>query len=58
MKLETVTDAATRWGISPRRVRLLCEQGRVKGAQKLSMGWVVPSDAPKPVVGKSGPKPE
>lgn len=56
MKLETVTDAATRWGISPRRVRVLCEQGRVKGAQKLSMGWVVPSDAPKPTKEKPGPK--
>lgn len=58
MKLETVNDAATRWGISPQRVRLLCSQGRVKGAQKLSMGWVVPSETPKPVEGKSGPKPK
>ena len=31
MKYMTVTEAAQRWGISDRRVRLLCSEGRIDG---------------------------
>ncbi|NLH01641.1 MAG: DNA-binding protein [Clostridiales bacterium] len=34
--------------ISPRRVQVLCEQGRIKGAFRLGWGWAIPKDAEKP----------
>ena len=38
--LITVDEAAKKWGISKRRVQLLCSEGRVDGASKtcFSMG--------------------
>lgn len=36
------------WKISRRRVQVLCEQGRVRGAYKVGAVWVIPKDAEKP----------
>lgn len=43
-----VKQAAERWGISDRRVRLLCEQGKVGGAIKKGRSYQIPADAVKP----------
>ena len=48
----TVREAAQRWGVSERRVRMLCSQGRIPGAHQEGRGWKVPSDAPKPADGR------
>jgi hypothetical protein len=44
--------AALKPPISGRRVRVLCEEGRVKGAKKFGEGirclWMIPKDAPDP----------
>ena len=37
------------WGISSRRVIILCVEGRIKGAQKFSGVWLIPNDTVKPV---------
>ncbi len=42
-------ETAEKWNISRRRVQILCEEGRIKGAFKLSDVWVIPKDAQKPV---------
>ncbi|HZK28373.1 MAG TPA: helix-turn-helix domain-containing protein [Thermoclostridium sp.] len=42
-------EVAQKWNISRRRVQLLCEEGRIEGAFKLSDVWVIPKDAVKPV---------
>ena len=34
MKYIKVSEAAEKWGISARRVRLLCEQGRIAGVER------------------------
>ena len=34
MKYIKVSEAAAKWGISARRVRLLCEQGRIAGVEE------------------------
>ncbi len=47
-----VTDAAEKWGISTRRVRVLCEEGAVPGAVKPQGRWQIPFDAPKPADGR------
>ncbi|MGN0907060.1 MAG: hypothetical protein ACI4NM_07920, partial [Bullifex sp.] len=47
-----VKEAAKKWGISDRRVRILCEQGRIEGAIKLEWSWTIPADTPKPFDGR------
>ena len=44
----TVKEAAKLWGITERRVTVLCKEGRIKGAYKKSRSWVIPIDAEKP----------
>jgi type I restriction-modification system DNA methylase subunit len=48
----SVTDAATKFNISKRRVQLLCEQGRISGANMVGGVWLIPETAPKPVDGR------
>jgi hypothetical protein len=36
------------WGISSRRVSLLCSEGRVAGAEKKGKTWLIPKEAKKP----------
>lgn len=48
MKYIKVSEAATLWGISSRRVRLLCEQGRIAGVIRQGNLYLIPDDAPKP----------
>ena len=48
MDLMTTSEMAKVWGISSRRVALLCSQGRVEGAVKKGKTWLIPSNAQKP----------
>ena len=45
----SVSDAAKKFGVSKRRVQTLCEQGRIKGASRISGVWLIPENAQKPV---------
>lgn len=49
MEYLSAKEVANKWGISSRRVQVLCEEGRIEGAFKLSDVWVIPKDAKKPV---------
>lgn len=49
MEYLKVSEAATKWGISARRVRLLCAQGRVAGVVRKGNLYYIPADAPQPV---------
>lgn len=44
----TVKETAAKWGISERRVNILCNEGRVEGVVKFGASWAIPSDAEKP----------
>ena len=44
-----VSEAAEKWGISARRVRLLCEQGRIAGVERKGNLYMIPDDAVQPV---------
>ena len=44
----TIKQAAEMWGISQRRVSILCEQGRIDGVMKAGIMWLIPPDAKKP----------
>lgn len=45
----TAKEAAQKWGISERRVQVLCEQRRINGIQRLGKAWAIPKDALKPL---------
>lgn len=48
----TVKEAAAKWGISDRRIRVLCSEGKILGAYQEGRGWKIPIDAEKPVDGR------
>ena len=48
MDYMTISDAAAKWGISSRRVQILCASGRISGAERLGRSWAIPKDAEKP----------
>jgi len=49
----TAQDAAEAWGITDRRVQVLCANGKVEGAIRLKRGWLIPKGTPKPADGRS-----
>ena len=48
----TVKQAAEKWGISDRRVRGLCSEGKITGACQEGRAWKIPHDAAKPTDGR------
>ena len=48
----TVKEAAAKWGISDRRIRVLCSEGKIPGAYQEGRGWKIPIDAEKPADGR------
>lgn len=53
MEYVTPRDKAAEWGITPRRVEILCDNGRVPGAYRLGRVWAIPKEAPKPIDGRT-----
>ena len=49
MNYMTTKEASLKWGISDRRIRILCTEGKIEGAMKIGRNWSVPSDAMKPI---------
>jgi hypothetical protein len=45
MDFITVKEAAEKWGVSTRRVQILCQSNRVKGAYRFGKSWSIPSGA-------------
>ena len=48
----TVKQAAGKWGISDRRVRILCSEGKIPGVTREGRSWLIPVDARKPKDGR------
>lgn len=48
MELITVKEAAEKWGVTPRRVQILCSQGKIKGAVRFGRAWMIPVRAVLP----------
>ena len=48
----TVKEAAEKWRVSERRIRTLCSQGKIAGAQRRGRAWMIPADAEKPADGR------
>lgn len=45
----TSKEAAEKWGITNRRVQILCKQGRIEGAKRHGWSWAIPIDSEKPI---------
>ena len=54
----SVLETAERWEVSQRRIQILCNENRIKGAVKQSGIWLIPHGAKKPERMKSGKKKE
>lgn len=52
----TTIEAGQRLGITPARIRQLCQAGRIVGAQKVGRDWVIP-DPPQVEPGSHGSTP-
>ena len=48
----SVKQAAEKWSLSDRRVRVLCSEGKIPGAYQDGRSWKIPADAAKPVDGR------
>jgi hypothetical protein len=54
----TAQQAAARWGISDRRVRVLCREGKIPSAVKAGKSYQIPANAMKPADGREKKAPE
>ena len=52
-ELMTANEAAELWGITPRRVQVLCDNGQVNGAVRMGRTWIIPRSANKPIDGRT-----
>lgn len=52
MEYMSAQQTASQWGISDRRVRLLCEQGKIEGAMREGRSYRIPANAVKPLDGR------
>lgn len=48
MEFMTIQEASQKWGITERRIQVLCSEGRLDGAQKFGRQWAIPADLEKP----------
>ncbi len=48
----TVKEAAKKWNISDRRVRILCAEGKVQGVTREGRSWRIPANAKRPEDGR------
>lgn len=48
MNYLSVTQTAEKWDMTPRRVQVLCNEGRIAGAQRVGNVWTIPENAEKP----------
>ncbi len=52
MEYMRVTKAAEKWGISTRRVRILCAEGKIPGVIRKGSLYMIPENAMKPLDGR------
>ena len=49
MNYISVAQTAEKWQISAKRVQVLCNEGRIEGAQRVGNQWTIPDNAEKPL---------
>jgi hypothetical protein len=49
MDYMSIAEASKKWGISTRRIQILCTEERIPGAERMGYCWAIPKDAQKPL---------
>lgn len=49
MEFMSAKEAADKWGISQRRVAILCSEQRIAKATMVGNMWIIPTSAEKPI---------
>ncbi len=57
MEYITVSEAAKKWGVTTRRVQMLCNEERIKGAVRFGPVWRIPATAVLPHARKKNEEP-
>lgn len=52
MQYITVKEAALKWGVGVRRVQVLCNENKIKGAYRFGRDWMIPASAVLPSAGR------
>ena len=58
MEYITVKEAAEKWHVSVRRVQILCNDNRIKGAHRFGKSWMIPSTAVLPNARRKDEEPQ
>lgn len=53
MEFMSAREAADKWGISQRRVAVLCAENRINNATMIGNMWIIPADSKKPLDARS-----
>ena len=48
MEYKSIREKADKWGISKRRIQVLCSENRIEGAVRIGYSWAIPANAKKP----------
>lgn len=49
MEYLTTVEMSEKWNITPRRIGVLCSEGRIKGVIKKGKTWLIPANVEKPL---------
>ena len=44
----SIKQTSEKWGVSRRRIQVICSEGRIPGATKIGSYWAIPEEAEKP----------
>ncbi len=53
MDYMSIKETAKKWGVSPRRVQILCAKGEIPGTKRMGHAWLVPASVQKPTDGRT-----
>ena len=49
---KTVNELAAEWGVNPRTIQTMCNDGRIPNAKKFGKAWALPESTEQPVDGR------
>lgn len=52
MEYLSIRQTAEKWGITTRRIQVLCSENRIPRVMKIGSYWAIPNDAEKPKDGR------
>ena len=48
-----IEEASKKWGVTPRRIQILCASGKIEGAMQIGRAWFIPKNTKKPPDGRT-----